>query len=136
MIKGSCLCGGVEYSLTSAPLLMENCHCSMCRKAHGTAYATFAKIHRADFKYTKGEELVDYYQSSDEVKRSFCQVCGAKFTFDWPQAIPDFLFLAAGTLDDDPGLKPEMHIFTDNKADWYEIHDELPQHGQFPPSNQ
>lgn len=34
--------------------------------------------------------------------------------------------LPAGTLDDDPGLKPIVHIYTGSMAPWYTITDELP----------
>jgi hypothetical protein len=35
--------------------------------------------------------------------------------------------IPAGCLDDDPGLRPEMHIFVEGKAPWFTISDELPQ---------
>lgn len=131
-INGSCLCGSVEYSLTAPPLQLGNCHCSMCRKAHGSAYATFAKLRRANFRFTAGEDLIKRYQSSAEIERSFCQQCGAKLTFEWSRA-PEFLWLAAGTLDDDPELRPQYHVFTDSKADWHDINDNLPRHEAYPP---
>jgi len=41
--------------------------------------------------------------------------------------------LALGTLDGDPGLRPERHVFVANKAPWFEITDDLPQHQGWPP---
>ena len=38
-----------------------------------------------------------------------------------------------GTLDDDPGIRPQEHIFVGSKAPWYEIADDLPRHDEFPP---
>jgi hypothetical protein len=35
--------------------------------------------------------------------------------------------VAAGTLDDDPGLRPERHIFVEARAPWFAIADGLPQ---------
>jgi len=32
----------------------------------------------------------------------------------------------AGTLDDDPGLRPQRHIFVDFKTSWFDITDMLP----------
>jgi hypothetical protein len=132
-MTGSCLCGSVKYLLDNAPLLLENCHCTMCRKAHGGPYTTFAKLCKSDFHFTEGANLVRHYSSSAEVRRSFCSLCGAKFTFDWDQA-PDNLWLAIGTLDADIDMQPSFHIFVGSKADWYEIKDELPQHEGFPPN--
>jgi hypothetical protein len=37
-----------------------------------------------------------------------------------------------GTLVDDPGITPSMHIFVASKAPWYEITDNLPQHANLP----
>jgi hypothetical protein len=34
--------------------------------------------------------------------------------------------IPAGTLDDDPGLRPQRHIFVDVKAPWFDIADGLP----------
>ena len=70
-LTGSCLCGSVNYALQSPPIVLENCHCAMCRKAHGGPYTTFAKMLRSDFAFTAGEMFIDHYQSSVEVKRSF-----------------------------------------------------------------
>ena len=37
-----------------------------------------------------------------------------------------------GALDDDPGVKPERHIFVGDKANWYAISDDLPRFEQDP----
>ncbi len=132
MLKGSCLCAQVKYVLSGAPLFLENCHCNMCRKLHGSAYTTFAKVKVSDFQFVAGHSLLIRYQSSPEVQRSFCKICGGKFTFEW-EKIPDYIWLVAGTLDDDPRLKPKFHIFFESKASWHEVHDTLPKYPGFPP---
>lgn len=133
MLRGSCLCGAVTYTLDGAPLLMENCHCSMCRKAHGSAYTTFLKIARKDFRFTQGEDHVARYRSSAGVTRSFCRECGGRLLFDWEQAT-EHLWLAAGGLDDDPGMTPSIHIFVGSQAGWVQIDDDLPQYEAYPPA--
>ena len=35
--------------------------------------------------------------------------------------------IPAGTLDEDPGIRPQGHIFVEFKAPWFEITDSLPQ---------
>jgi len=131
-LNGSCLCGGVKYTIAGAHVLLENCHCSMCRKAHGGAYATFAMIVKEDFSYTTGADLVQRYQSSPPMQRSFCKNCGSKLAIEWEE-MPDNLWVAAGTLDDDPGLKPQFHIFVGSKVAWHDINDDLHQHEEYPP---
>jgi len=45
--------------------------------------------------------------------------------------------IPAGTLDDDPGVRPRRHIFVDFKAPWFEITDTIDQFGTKPkPANQ
>lgn len=41
--------------------------------------------------------------------------------------------IPAGTLDDDPGVRPVVHIFVGSKAPWFDIEDALPQFNEFPP---
>ena len=43
------------------------------------------------------------------------------------------VIVPAGTLDDDPGIRPIVHIHTASKAIWFEITDTLPQFREFPP---
>jgi hypothetical protein len=43
------------------------------------------------------------------------------------------LYIAAGTLDDDPGTRLQAHIFVASKAPWVEITDDLPQFDEYPP---
>jgi hypothetical protein len=43
------------------------------------------------------------------------------------------VIIPAGTLDDDPGVRPIVNIFADSKAPWFDIEDSLPQFNEFPP---
>jgi hypothetical protein len=98
----------------------------MCRKAHGAAFATYAGVARADFVLLAGAEALRSYRSSPKVTRTFCGTCGA--TLQWiTDDRPDAVDIAMGTLDDDPGIRPALHIFVASKAPWYEIADGLPQ---------
>jgi hypothetical protein len=39
-----------------------------------------------------------------------------------------------GGFDDDPGVRPERHIYVDSRAPWERIQDDLPQFAGAPPS--
>jgi len=131
MLAGSCLSGGVRYEITGALKGALNCHCSMCRKAHGAAFRSRARVKAADFRWVQGEDLLSWYETSPGNHRGFCRVCGAKLLsrFDWD---PSAYGLPLGTLDDDPGVKPALHVFVAYKAPWHEITDGLPQHPELP----
>lgn len=131
MVKGSCLCGGVQFELGGELGPMAHCHCSMCRKSHGTAFGTFLGADTANFRWLKGEELVGSYQSSPGGYRGFCRNCGSSLAI--PNPGEPKIFIPVGTLDDDPGERPAAHIFVASKADWDEINDDLPQFDEYPP---
>jgi hypothetical protein len=91
MLRGSCLCGGVRYEISGALSKALNCHCSMCRKAHGAAFRSRARVL-------------------------------SRFDRD-----PAQYGLPLGALDDDPGIKPKIHVFVAYKAPWFDITDDLQQ---------
>ena len=124
VLHGSCLCAGVCYEITGGVEGISHCHCSMCRKAHGAAFGTYATVRWAAFAWTSGEELVARYRSSESITRSFCKRCGANLQFI-PDDRPGF-GLAIGTLDDDPVQKPIEQIWTADKAPWWDLQDEPP----------
>jgi hypothetical protein len=131
-IHGSCLCGAVAYAIATPIEEMHHCHCSRCRKHHGAAFATYAQVARAGFRFVRGAEQVKGHASSDGVARTFCGACGSNLQFV-VDAVPDSLWVAVGTLDDPPRYEPEAHIFVGSKASWYAIADALPRHDGYPP---
>ncbi len=124
MIHGSCLCGGVRFEVTQVPLIVL-CHCTLCRKANGGAFDAGAAVPASDFKLTRGGELIQDFKSSPELRRRFCRVCGSRVPSEAQNG--ELYFVPAGLFDDDPGVKPAMHIFVGSKAPWWEITDPLPQ---------
>src|SRR5210317_1434133 len=49
--EGSCLCGKVKYEVHGDIKHVLNCHCPMCRKAHGAAFRTRGSVSPKDFKW-------------------------------------------------------------------------------------
>ena len=127
MVRGSCLCGSVRYEIRGPLGRITHCHCSMCRRAHGAAFGSYARINWADFSWLSGETEVASFQSSPGVSRTFCRRCGSTLQFI-RDSQPQTFSLAVGTLDNDPGVRPSSHIFVGSKAPWFEITDALPQH--------
>ncbi len=132
MIRGSCLCGAVEFEADAA-MEFRNCHCSRCRKARGADYAANLFVRAADFRWVRGEDQVISYRlpTAERFGNAFCRVCGSPM----PRSVPvrGTMLVAAGAIDGDPGIRPACHIFTGSKAPWHEIADGLPQHPEYPP---
>ena len=131
-ITGSCLCGAVRYELDGPPQDAGNCHCSMCRKAHGSAFATYATLEARTFRWLVGEEYLAVYDSSPSSGRIFCKQCGSSLGTTEHGKIES---IALGTVDGDPGVTPRSHIFMGSKAPWYEVTDDLPQFEAMPPGD-
>ena len=74
MIKGSCLCKAVTYTLDEELSEMIFCHCSFCRKATASAYTVNAKVSRKNLVLYGKENLVTY-SSSPGKQRYYCQNC-------------------------------------------------------------
>lgn len=100
-LRGGCLCGSVRYEVRGALGRATNCHCSMCRKAHGAAFGTYAGVQDSDFVLLSGGDDIAAYRSSAQVTRTFCRRCGSTLQFISAQR-PGSFSLALGTLDDDP----------------------------------
>jgi hypothetical protein len=131
MASGTCLCATVRYEVDQPFTMMGHCHCSMCRKHHGSLFVTWVGAPCGAFRWIAGQDAIDSFQSSEHGKRSFCRTCGSVTPTLLPQI--GLAFLPAGNLVGDLGLKPQYHMFVGSKAPWYQITDELPQHATFPP---
>ena len=125
MIQGSCLCGEVTFEIDEGKIvMMNNCHCTNCRKVTGADYGTFIQIPEQDFKWLSGQEFVSTYDSSPGNHRAFCKNCGSRAPQSneaWP-----FVTIPAGSLDGDPKMSPKVNIFTGSKAPWLSIDDSIP----------
>ncbi len=131
MTLGDCLCGALRYEVDGPFNLMMNCHCSMCRKHHGSAFATFVGAPMSGFRWTCGATDVQTYASSEHGQRYFCGTCGSVAPTLAPQM--ELAVLPAGNLQGTLGIKPQAHMFVGSKASWYTISDSLPRYEEYPP---
>ncbi len=121
MLAGGCLCGDVQFEVRGTPRGASACHCGQCRKQSGHVWAS-AYVPKADLTITGTPK---WFASSETAHRGFCPRCGS-FLF-WSAHDEDTISFALGALDAPTGLTLEMHIFTQDKGDYYDIEDGLPQ---------
>jgi hypothetical protein len=129
MLRGGCYCGAVTYEIHGRLILFANCHCPDCRKFSGSAFSSVLVTESEGFKVTSGQDNLVPYQSSSGKYRCFCKTCGCH-VFSRADHRPGMIFVRAGSLDDDPQIKPQCHIWVSHKAPWHEICDSIPQHPQ------
>ena len=130
MLRGSCLCGAVSWSAAAELEFSHSCHCTICRKLHGTAYGAYGIVPESSFHWVGGREHVRSYASSAQGRRFFCSRCGSVAPGE-----PDGgrLGVPLGSLDDGARVKLQAHIFTASRVPWQEIGDGLPQFDAWPP---
>ena len=131
-VKGSCLCGSVEYEFEDGVRTFQYCHCSRCRKFTGAAHAANIIVTPDSFRWIKGEELVGRYEIPDATYHAtaFCKQCGS--SLPWKNKTGSAVIIPAGTLDEDPAVRPKQNIFFASRASWYEDASSLPKYDELP----
>jgi len=129
-MKGSCLCGSVEYEVDALGPIVH-CHCRSCRKAHAAPFASTARVNRGDFRWRKGEEKLSSFESSPGKLRSFCSVCGSQVVAE--RAGQAHVILRVATLDDNPKVRPAMHIWRSHDVPWLQDEEATASYGEWQP---
>ncbi|MEC7636958.1 MAG: GFA family protein [Pseudomonadota bacterium] len=120
-LKGYCECKGICIQMKDTVADFSHCHCSQCRRIHGSAFVTFAGLPKSDFRISSGRHLLKCYESSRTYRRFFCNVCGSKLFLE-VLGEPDQIYVAMGLFDTKPQNLPEpYHIYVGSKAFWHTI---------------
>jgi hypothetical protein len=123
LIEGRCMCGAVRFRIARAVGPFELCHCTRCRRAHGTAFAAFLGVRTADYELLSGGgEMARYeapvVETPPGYRTAFCRRCGSPVPD--PPADGDWFEVPAGLLEGDSGVRPDRHIYVDLGAPWFE----------------
>jgi hypothetical protein len=128
-LTGGCFCGRVRYQI-SAPLVgARSCHCSRCRKAFSGAGSAYAEVTPGAFSWILGADNLTHYESAPGWGLCFCRTCGTTLCGTHEA---DVHGVTLGSVDGDPGVEIDMHIFVDSKAPWDRIGGDAPQYQEFP----
>ena len=135
MVRGSCLCGGVTFEIDDGLTPIQMCHATRCRKATGAAASPEMLAPSAAVSWTRGRALVKEYEAPlldapPAYRRAFCSECGSSLAGTENGRV---MSITLGTVEGDPGIEPESHIFVGSKAGWHDIGDQLPQFDEWPP---
>jgi hypothetical protein len=131
--KGSCLCQAVSYQFHGPEYLFQYCHCSRCRKFTGSAHASNIIVDPKQFEWLSGEDQVGRFEHPDarHFATCFCKNCGS--SLPWMAQSGAAIIIPAGTLDDDPEIRPSQNIYWKYRAPWREAVEALPQHEELQP---
>ena len=127
-VTASCLCEAVCVEATLPEKWCANCHCSMCRRAHGAPWVTWVGFDKSAVRLVRGHEVLRERASSPAAHRSFCSNCGTPMLFRstrWP----DEIHVARACFPDDAPLRVQAHAFFSDRAPWHPVDDDLPRRG-------
>ena len=130
--EGGCLCTAVRFSLIGPVLGFQYCHCSRCRRFTGSAHASNLFLAPTDLAWTKGESERGTYMldATPKFPTSFCKTCGSGLPT--MSSTGNYWVVPAGSLDGDPPMYPQRHIFWGSRARWHDQAGSLPRHEELP----
>ena len=118
MYKGSCLCGHVRYEIQCEPEKVSHCHCTMCQKQHGAAFATYVSFPKRSLVYTQGVESLSSYNSSGTIIRKFCSNCGSNIEWCGSTDYPHCTSIALATFDTPYQTEAIQEIYQETAVCW------------------
>lgn len=133
MYHGKCLCGTVQLTINGAISDIIHCHCSLCRKNSGTAYATNGFINKAEFEITAGKESLSTFSFKPGRNRHFCTQCGSP-VYSSNDSDPTRYRIRLGIIDSDISERPISHNFVSSKANWEDLNADLPRYEGLEPT--
>src|SRR5690349_19425666 len=75
-LAGTCQCGGVRYKVADEFVYAANCHCSVCRRATGSAFKPFAGIERGKLEIVEGRDNLMIF-GEEHANDTRCKRCGS-----------------------------------------------------------
>ena len=132
-VRGRCLCHRVSYAIRGHLGIFQYCHCSRCRKVTGSAFAANLLVAPDDFRWLGGEEFVGRYAlpEAKHFATAFCRHCGS--ALPWLAQSGKAVVVPAGSLEEDPAIRPLQNVFWSARAAWYVAPNTLPAYEELPP---
>jgi hypothetical protein len=127
---GGCLCGNIRFAFESDGSRQFVCHCRMCQRASGSAFAEIVFVEGAAFALSQG--AWKSFQSSDTMLRHFCPECGSPVCIE--RTNTGRIGVLAGSLDDQSAFQPSMHICMSSAQQRLKLDDALPVYGEKAPN--
>ena len=122
-LRGSCLCGGVEFELAEAPETLRYCHCESCKKLSGSIGTVNGRVPSNTIRILAGKDLLQTFQPAEGSAKTFCRTCGSNlFGGGWPDS--ETTSVRASALDDPFEARPSAHLFVRSVAAWETLPDD------------
>jgi hypothetical protein len=121
-LTGACGCGAVRFEIDAPLTGALYCHCTRCQRRTGAAASVTGRIVPGSLRVTAGEEHLRDWQPEGGMPKTFCVLCGSGVLARTPEG--EWRGVRLGALDQDPGVRPSFHQFTDYAVSWEPIPDD------------
>lgn len=116
--SGHCLCGAVQFTVSTAPILSGQCHCDHCQRASGTGHMSLAFFPETAVQIsgeTQGYASITDTGSTNT--RYFCPTCGSRL-FGKTTMRPGVFGIAVGAFTQHDWFKADRIVYNRNKPIW------------------
>lgn len=110
---GACQCGAVKYSVAPGPARQTVCHCRMCQRATGNAFAPLMEV---DNDRITWDGYAKTYASSNVAERGFCDACGTPLFYRRKGG--DSTEFMVGTIDTKIDYRPIANHGAESRLGW------------------
>lgn len=130
----TCRCGNLRIDCTGDPVRISVCHCLVCQKRSGSAFATQARWPDANVmlsgEFHTWERIAD---SGHRATYRFCPTCGSTLAYvieGWPgvTAIP------VGAFADPDFPQPSFSVYEHRQHAWAKVGGDAVEHSSTPNS--
>jgi len=134
-MTGGCGCGAIRYEISEPFVSAQYCHCTRCQRRSGTAASANARAAPESFAIVQGEEHLRSWAPDDGFEKLFCAICGSALFSRAHPGDSTSIGVRLGTLDNDPGIRPQWRQFVAYAASWEAIPgDGLPRYDERRPA--
>ena len=122
-LSGKCGCGAVRFEVSAPFVAALYCHCTRCQRRTGTAASANASAEPGSVRIVAGEDDLRVWAPEAGFEKVFCGRCGSALFSRAPGTV-EYTGVRLGSVDGDPGVRPQWRQYVAYAAPWEEIPDD------------
>ncbi|MDE2139605.1 MAG: GFA family protein, partial [Gammaproteobacteria bacterium] len=115
-MEGACAGGTITYR--GDPVRLVNCHCNLHRRINGPVFSSYIVAQTKTLAVLDPKSSLHRCAVTDCSTKPYCGNCGTPLYNSDPSAYPGHSMIYLGIGTSAVMLKPDIHIFRENKLPW------------------
>ena len=126
--EGGCACGQLRYRVEGEPVFVNMCHCRLCQRQTGSAFAFNLFIESSRVTQVSGETLRATVPTGSGGEQAMvrCAACGTVVWSHFSGLGEGCTAIRVGTLDDPAAVRPDAVIHGASRLPWAPLPDAIP----------